>query len=144
MNIQPARSDDLGEVRQLLASEGLPASDLEGQFPSAFIVARAGAELVAAAALERHGEVGLLRSVAVAPHHRGAGLARALVEDRLRAAGSESLRQVYLLTTTAPEYFARLGFVRVPRASVPPELQRSSEFASLCPASAVCMVATPR
>lgn len=144
MNIQPAVAEDLGDVRRLLTSEGLPANDLESQFPSAYVVARAGAELIAAAALERHGEVGLLRSVAVAARHRGSGLARALVEDRLRAAGAASLRRVYLLTTTAPEYFARLGFAPVSRASAPPELQRSSEFASVCPGSAICMAADPR
>lgn len=144
MDILPAVAADLGDVRRLLAAEGLPVSDLEGQFPAAYVVARAGAELIAAAALEEHGEVGLLRSVVVTSNRRGGGLARALVEDRLRAAGAAGLRRVYLLTTTAPEYFARLGFERVPRASAPPALQRSSEFASVCPSAAICMVADPR
>lgn len=144
MNILAAGADDLGDVRRLLASEGLPISDLEGQFPAAYVVVRAGVELIAAAALEVHGEVGLLRSVVVAAHHRGGGMARALVEDRLRAAGAAGLRRVYLLTTTAPDYFARLGFERVPRTSAPLALQQSSEFASVCPGSAICMVADPR
>jgi amino-acid N-acetyltransferase len=78
--------------------------------------------------------------VAVASSHRGTGLGRTLTEDRLQAAQSQRLNRVYLLTTTAPEYFARLGFERVARESVPPPLQRSSEFATVCPASAICMV----
>lgn len=140
MNIEPARPEDLDQVCQLLTAEGLPCSDLAAHFPQAFVVARGGSELVATAALEQHGKVGLLRSVAVAARHRRSGLGRALVADRLGAASAAALRHVYLLTTTAPEYFARLGFAPVPRASAPEELQRSSEFASVCPASAICMV----
>ena len=63
---------------------------------------------------------------------------RTLTEDRLQAAQSQCLIGVYLLTTTAPEYFARLGFERVAREGVPTTLQQSSEFATVCPASAIC------
>jgi amino-acid N-acetyltransferase len=63
-----------------------------------------------------------------------------VVSDRLRVAEERALAAVYLLTTTAPEYFAELGFSRVERASAPEAMQSSSEFASICPASATCMV----
>ena len=33
----------------------------------------------------------------------------------------------------------RRGFVHVPRSGVPADLQRSGEFASLCPATSACM-----
>jgi amino-acid N-acetyltransferase len=54
----------------------------------------------------------------------------------LRARG---LRAVYLLTTTAADYFRRFGFEDARRDEAPAVLQRSSEFASVCPASAACL-----
>ena len=49
------------------------------------------------------------------------------------------VREVYLLTTTAEKYFPRYGFEVIERAAVPAEVHESSEFASVCPASAVAM-----
>jgi amino-acid N-acetyltransferase len=46
---------------------------------------------------------------------------------------------VYLLTNTAAEYFPRFGFERITRADVPPAVQASIEFTSLCPYTATVM-----
>ncbi len=137
---RPARSDDLDAVRALVAAAGLPDADIADHFPRAYVVLEKEGTVIGSAGLEVHGESGLLRSVAVVPSHRGTGLGRTLTEDRLQAAQSQCLNSVYLLTTTAPEYFTRLGFERVSRESVPTTLQRSSEFSTVCPASAICMV----
>ncbi len=142
--IAAARADDLDAVRALLVASGLPDVDVAERFPEGFVVVREGAAIVApaivaTAGLEVHGDVGLLRSVAVASSRRGTGVGRRLVDDRVRAARAQQLRAVYLLTTTAADWVARLGFERVPRQSAPDALQRSTEFASVCPASAVCM-----
>jgi amino-acid N-acetyltransferase len=123
----------------LLTAAGLPRAGVEDQFPAGYAVVREGSALVAAAGLELHGRVGLLRSVAVAEPWRGRGLAERLVENRVQAARSACLEAIYLLTTSAPEYFERHQFRRVSRARVPPELRSASEFASICPASAVCL-----
>jgi SAM-dependent methyltransferase len=52
----------------------------------------------------------------------------------------QALSAVYLLTTTTPQYFRTLGFQDTDRASVPDALKKSSEFASICPQSATCLV----
>jgi amino-acid N-acetyltransferase len=46
---------------------------------------------------------------------------------------------LFLLTTTAEDYFARLEFERVTRAEVPPGVANSLEFTSACPASAAVL-----
>ena len=46
---------------------------------------------------------------------------------------------MWLLTTTAAPFFARLGFATMERASAPQALQASREFAAACPAGATCM-----
>lgn len=134
-----AQSSDLAPVLALVEAAGLPTRGISDVFPNGYVVARLAGTVVAAAGLETHGEAGLLRSVVVSPAHRSTGMARSLVERVLDTARGRGLLAVYLLTTTAAEYFARLGFARVTRDSAPDELQRSSEFASICPSSAACM-----
>jgi len=141
---EPARLDDLEAVLGLLRAAGLPTSGVSDVFPAGYAVVRDGPELVATAGLETHGRVGLLRSVVVVESQRGAGFGRAVVEDRLRAARDRHLEGVYLLTTTAPEYFRRLGFTDTARGAAPDSLRASSEFATICPASATCLVKTFR
>ncbi len=136
---EPARRDDLDAVMALVQASALPTAGIADAFPDGYAVVRDGAGIVAVAGLEVHGDVGLLRSVAVAAAQRTGGLGRLLVADRLRAASEHQLRAVYLLTTTAADYFRRLGFQDARRDEAPAELQRSPEFASVCPASATCL-----
>src|SRR5690606_36389759 len=133
------RSKDRAGVEALLAAAGLPLDGLADQFPASYAVAEAGGGLAGAAGVERHGDDGLLRSVVVSPEWRGCGLGERLVRDRLAWAAAQGLRTVYLLTTTAPAYFSRLGFLAAQRVHVPAAVQASREFASVCPASAVLL-----
>jgi amino-acid N-acetyltransferase len=136
--IEAARADDFDAVLALLALSGLPEAGLGGHRDS-LLVARIDGELVGSAALELYGESALLRSVAVAPAYRGRGVGRCLTDAALLLARAQDVRRVYLLTTTAPDFFAGLGFTRVDRAAVPPALQASAEFSGACPDTACVM-----
>jgi amino-acid N-acetyltransferase len=138
VDLAPAALEQLASVRELLAEAGLPLAGLDDQFPAAYVVARQGA-LVGVAGLERYGDIGLLRSVAVSEPFRNSGLGRLLVTDRLTAARAIGLRQIFLLTTTAASYFEKLGFVPTPRTEVPLALATTVEFTTACPASATCL-----
>lgn len=151
--IRPAVTGDLGRIHSLLREGALPVEGVEEHLRRGYVVAvrgaeatrmsgveKRGAEVVGVCGVEKHGPYGLLRSLAVSPSRRGTGLGRVLVEDRVRWAGGEGLRALYLLTTDADGYFERFGFVRVDRGETPPEIKASSEFSSLCPESAVVMV----
>jgi amino-acid N-acetyltransferase len=127
-------------VEGLLNFAELPLAGLREQFPGAYVVARDQHGIVGVAGLERYGDAGLLRSLAVVPAQRRTGLGRRLVTDRLAHARDARLGAVYLLTTTASEYFPRLGFVPASRSDVPAALAASEEFARACPASAACFV----
>jgi protein-tyrosine-phosphatase/N-acetylglutamate synthase-like GNAT family acetyltransferase len=140
--LRPARAEDLAAAEALLGRCALPLAGLTDQFPAGYVVAgRAG--IVALAGLEVHGGHGLLRSVAVDPAARDQGLGRALVTDRLAHARALGLASVFLLTTTAPRFFAGLGFSPCERDRAPAELRATPEFAGVCPSSAACMVWTP-
>lgn len=136
--LRPARESDLESLRQLLQDLALPTLGLD-QWWRHFIVAEAGGAIVAVAGLELYQDGALLRSVAVRPEWRGAGLGRLIVDRALAEADRAGRGDVYLLTTTAERYFPRLGFIVVPRASVPETVQASVEFREACPSSAVVM-----
>jgi arsenite methyltransferase len=137
--IRPCRHEDLEAVRRLLEKAGLFSKGLEDQFGGAYALAEIDGRIVGSAGIEVHGSFGLLRSVAVAAAHRGSGIAAGLVSNRLAHAAARKIDAVYLLTVGAAEYFERLGFVRVPRGSVPREIQRSVEFSEACPKNAIVM-----
>ena len=49
------------------------------------------------------------------------------------------MRDVYLLTTTAPDWFPRFGFTVARREELPEVLNASEELRGACPSSAVAM-----
>jgi amino-acid N-acetyltransferase len=106
----------------------------------AFIVAERDERTVGAIGLELRGDCALLRSAVVAPAERGAGIGGALVAAVLDLARAEGVRTLYLLTTSAEDYWSRHGFSRIPREDIPEPVRQSAEFAGACPASAVAMV----
>ncbi len=138
--LRPATTADLEAVRALLRDTKLPLEGLDDQFGEGYVVAvRREGRIVGAAGMEVHGPDGLLRSLVVAPPLRGLGLGEELTKDRLRWARGRGLRAVWLLTTTAADFFDRFGFLAADRAAAPPALQASPEFAGACPQDAACL-----
>jgi len=135
----PARSEHLSATRRILASADLPVEGLEDQFGDGYRVVSVAGRIVGAGGIEVYGRYGLLRSVAVEDSQRGTGLGRRIVENRLDWAREHGLVAVYLLTTTAPDFFSHLGFRVVERDVFPLEVRQSREFVEVCPDSAVAM-----
>lgn len=139
VTIRPAEREDLTAVSGLLAAAKLPTDGLHEQFGPAYAIALDGDRVVGAEGIERYGAAGLLRSAVVHPDWRGRGIGDDLTRDRLAWAKREGLAEVWLLTTTAADYFPRFGFEVANRADAPAALQASIEFKEACPASAVAM-----
>jgi amino-acid N-acetyltransferase len=136
--IGEAKPDELEWVLALLAEASLPREGVAEHFHD-FLVGREAGQVMGAVGMERYGESVLLRSLVVAPSRRGAGLGRALAERLLDEARRRGARRVFLLTETAPNFFARLGFRRIARDEADAAVQGSAEFRTCCPQSAVCM-----
>lgn len=132
----PASPHDAEAIRRLLAASGLPDGDI-GPHLADFVVAKIGQELVGVAGLEALGDTALLRSVAVREDHRGSGIARALCESILARAKARGSANVYLLTTTAADYFRqKFRFAPLDRAAAPKAIQGTHEFSQACPQTA--------
>jgi amino-acid N-acetyltransferase len=140
--IRPAEPQDLPAVLALLAEAKLPTEGVADHFHS-FFVDDAGGRIVASAGLELHGDVALLRSLAVASDSRGKGLGAALLHRALSEAHSRAAG-IYALTTTAEQFLSRFGFEHVPRSSVPPQLLESREMQDACPSTATVLKWIPR
>ena len=137
--IQPARNSQLPQVSALLASQQLPVNDFDPSLKG-FWLASHNNSLVATAALEVYGHYGLLRSVATDPAYRNRGAAAALTAQLLEEARLQGLSAVYLVTTSAKDYFAGKGFREADRATLPEAILQSGQLQSVCPASATVMV----
>jgi amino-acid N-acetyltransferase len=127
-------------AERLLASAGLPTSDLNDELLRNFFFAGPAAQPTGLVGLELRGDAGLLRSLVVAPACRDRGAGSALTEHAERHARARGVRSLYLLTTTAEEFFARRGYVRTRREDAPETIRTTREFADLCPASSTFMV----
>lgn len=138
LDLRRADGEDLSYVERLLERNGLPTEDVRSK-PGCFYVAYDGENSVGIGGLETDGSVGLLRSIVVERSVRGRGYGTRLcerLETEARDAGVETL---YLLTTTASEFFSDLGYAEIDRSDVPDAVRRTSEFTDLCPATATCM-----
>lgn len=138
MNIEPIAS--IESLKQVVRSCGLSVDDINDLSAAQFFGIADGGSLIAVVGLEQHGIYGLLRSLAVLPNYRNAGLGDKLVLHVESVAKQRGIAQLYLLTTTAEAYFLRLGYVRATRESAPEAIKSTTQFAGLCPASSALLM----
>jgi amino-acid N-acetyltransferase len=124
----------------LLESQGLPVSDITDEHLEHFFFLGSDGSPTGLVGIELYGTDALLRSLVVGENARNRGLGSALVEHAEQYAASKRVRSIYLLTTTAEAFFKRRGYKRIDRSQAPPSIERTREFASLCPASSTFMM----
>jgi amino-acid N-acetyltransferase len=138
--IVPARRSDLPHIREMLDNESLPSADLTEASLEYFLVYRDEFGIAGVVGIERYGQAALLRSLVVTADRMGCGVGKGLVTAAEDLAARLQVHSIYLLTTTAAEFFEYRGYRRIERAEAPPEIRSTEEFSSLCPSTAVLMV----
>lgn len=136
--LRAALPGDFAGVTALLSANALPLDGVPSSLDD-FLVAEQDGAIVGAIGLERYGGDALLRSAAVAAPVRGTGLGSRLVDAILDYAAQRHIHVLWLLTTTAEDWFPRFGFSVVSRREVPASVQGSREFKGACPDSAIVM-----
>ena len=137
-SIGPASGGDLDAIKALLAAALLPSRGAGGP-DQRFIVARQGGRLLGCAGLETLGQDGQVRSLAVHWTRRNAGLGTRLHERLLYEALLAGVRTLYVVTTTAEEFFSRHGYRTIGTDAVPPRMLASEEFAAFVPGGGTVM-----
>jgi len=138
LSLRRADDEGLNYVETLLDRAGLPTDDVRSG-PGEFYVATADGTRVGVGGIEAYDRDGLLRSVVVEPSRRGEGHGVAItrrLEDEARSADVQAL---YLLTTTAADFFAAHGYDRIDRESAPAAIRDTTQFSELCPDSATVL-----
>lgn len=138
-SVEPLERTEVPQILALLEEADLPVAGVEDHVES-FLVAREDHGLLGCVGLEIYGDVGLLRSLVVRPITRGGGVGKLLIEALFETARERKLTALYLLTTSAAEYFPRFGFDVIAREDADSRLFASEEFRGACPESAVCML----
>ena len=136
--IRKATPADREQVQSLLTRASLPLGGIPDSL-AGFIVAEDAGSIIGAGGIENCGAEGLLRSIAVDQSARGRGIGRRIVEQLIDDARGEGRESLYLLTTTAEDYFPMFGFARVDRGSVPESIRATEEFSTICSVSAIVM-----
>jgi len=137
VHIRAATGSDLSIAIEMLGLAGLPTRDLSIRHLA--LVAESEAGIVGVVGLETFGDVGLLRSLIVSPNARGSGIGRLLVESLELSARKRSIRELWLLTVDADQFFSKLNYEVRQRAFAPEVIRNSQEFSALCPDDAVLM-----
>jgi amino-acid N-acetyltransferase len=136
--VDRAREGDAPAIRARLGRAGLPTAGFRDCGPEV-VVARRGTDVVGCAGLDVRSGGALLRSLAVAPDCRGHGLGVKLTEAALARARQLAVPAVYLLTSSAEQFFPRFGFEPIAREDVPASVRLSVEFTTACASTAVVM-----
>ena len=132
---RPARASAV----RLLEDARLPAVDLTDELVEDFFCIGSRTSPVGLVGLQSLGENALLRSLVVASGIRSRGAGTALVGTAESHAKSRGVRELYLLTTTAEDFFARRGYARIARDDAPEAIRCTREFADICPAGSAFM-----
>lgn len=138
VTVRKAEREEIGRIERLLEANGLPHRDVQKK-PGCFFTAHSDAEFIGAGGVETHGPSGLLRSLVITESNRGQGYGTALCTALEEYARTREVERLYLLTTTAAPFFRRRGYEATVRGDAPERIQRTTEFADLCPDSATCM-----
>lgn len=130
---------DLVELRAFLQKNRLPFEDINLEGSLYFAYRDEDNTLLVSGGLELFGKYALLRSVAVAENERGKNLGKRIVDELIEKARNLKIEAIFLLTETAQDFFLKKGFQDIERSEVPEAVRNSTQFASVCPSSAVCM-----
>lgn len=137
--LQLVVENDIDFIIEKLRENKLPTEDIIYKIKSLYIVEECDKK-IGIVGLEVLDEFGLMRSLCVIDSAlRNKGYGRKMVSLIIELSKSKKIKELYLLTTTAEQFFSKLNFIKINRNEVPEKIKQIEEFNSLCPSIAVCM-----
>ncbi len=121
----------------LLKQQYLPVEDIdEDKLLYLFLD---GDKVIGTAGLEIFEDCALLRSISIVKDEQGKGLGKMINRQAEHYAKEAGINCLYLLTTTAKDFFEKQGYCVINREDTPAAVKQTAEFTSLCPTTAVAM-----
>jgi amino-acid N-acetyltransferase len=124
-------------VIELLEENDLPTSDID-EDKTLFALIQ-NDKVIGTGGLELFGDCALLRSLSVRKDWQGKGLGRFIAQQLEQVCGESGIANVYLLTTTAEDFFRKKGYRVIDRANAPLSIKNSSEFTTVCSSTGILM-----
>jgi amino-acid N-acetyltransferase len=137
MSIFPLKFNS--EVQALLSGEGLPYEDLSVLDNVVLFGLKQDNEVAGIVGVEFYNKVGLIRSLVVDGKYRNSGYGESLIAYTESWSLENGIESLYLLTTTAKDYFTKHGYEEMVRSQAPSSIASSAQFSGLCPSSAIFM-----
>lgn len=138
IDIVKAEVKDLDLIAELLKQNDLPYQDIKTAGKD-FFLAYDNSLFIGCVGLEKFVRIALLRSVVVKEEYRNKSYGKQICSSLVEYAKAQGIKELYLLTTIAKDFFEKIGFETIERNSTPDRIKNTTEFSSLCPASAVCL-----
>lgn len=129
--------EEVNQVIELLQQQNLPVSDIDDT--QLLFLLKDGDTAIGTAGLEVFDDGALVRSVSVIKEAQGKGYGKFIDNSLVSFAKENNIRCLYLLTTTAKDFFEKQGYTVISRDKVPASIQNTTEFSSICPSSAFVM-----
>lgn len=137
MNFSKITENSFEQAINLLKINNLPTEDIDANVELFGIFE--DEKLIATAGIEKYESIGLLRSVSTMSEVRGKGFGKIITAETENYALQNGISVMYLLTTTAKDFFAKDGYALVNREDVPEAIKQTKQFSSVCPSSATIM-----
>lgn len=141
VNLIKAEIKDLDLIEKLLRQNDLPYQDIRtgDKCDKDFFLVYDNSLLVGCIGLEKFDGIALLRSMVVKEEFRNRGYGKQICDSLIKYAKRQDIKELYLLTITAKDFFEKIGFKVIERNFAPDAIKNTTEFLGLCPASAVCL-----
>ena len=107
--LEKISNKDINDAKSILKENDLCYADIPKENLDIFKVLDNN-EIVGYLGLEHYGSDAVLRSVVIKDKFRGQNLGRKMTLLGIDAARTEGIESLYLLTITAKDFFAKLGF----------------------------------
>ncbi len=136
--IRHAEPNDIEQIKSLLQTNDLPVVGVVQHWQN-FLVADQQDCILGTLGVHYDGKKALLRSFVVNDSQRNSGIGKALLQRMLLEMQSRGIKDVFLLTETATNYFIREGFTEICRDEIPQILLKESGLDQECPCSSRCL-----
>lgn len=137
MNIVPASQNSFSEAIDLLKKNNLPTEDLHPG--TQMFVVEEGDRVIGTIAVEYDYQDALLRSLSVSEEKRKSGIGAKMVDFMEDYVKQQGVRNIYLLTTTAADFFTKRGYGIIDRGTVPDFIKNTTEYSVICSSSSTVM-----
>jgi amino-acid N-acetyltransferase len=127
INVSRVSIEEIAVIKSILKEVKLPLNGIEDHLYN-FLKLKVDGNIIGTIGFEVYGQQALLRSFAIKPGYQGNGYGQILYKSLISRAKELNVVEIYLLTDSASEFFAKNGFIIFKREDAPEVIKNTHEF----------------